>query len=47
MRHIAQLLTKDLWCTVNKVSKIWFAELLSDWTKRLFGSQVLAKRLKN
>ena len=45
LRHIAQLLTKNLWCTVNNVSTTWFAKLLSDWSKQLFGSQALAKML--
>ena len=40
--YIAQLLTKNLWCTVSDVSKA----RLSDWSKRLYGSQALAKRLK-
>ena len=45
LKYIAQLLIKNLWCTVSKVSTARFTELISDWSKWLFGSQV-AKRLK-
>ena len=43
LRCIAQLLTKNLWCTVRKVSTAWFGELISDWSEQPFGSQVLAR----
>ena len=46
LRHIAQLLTRNLWYTVGKVSTSRFAGLISDWSKLLFGSQALAKRLQ-
>ena len=46
LRHIAQLLTRNLPYSVSDVSTARFAELKSDWTKRLFGSQALSKRLK-
>ena len=36
LRYIAQLLTKNLWCTVSNVSTARLSELLSDWSKRLF-----------
>ena len=46
MRYIAQLLIKNLWYTVSNVSTSRFAELLSDWSKRLFESKSFAKRVK-
>ena len=38
---IAQLILKNLNCTENTLSGAWFCELLSDWSKTLFGSQDL------
>ena len=45
LRYIVQLPTTTLWCTGNNVSTVRFAELKFDWTKRLFGSHALTKRL--
>ena len=38
---IAQLILKNLYRTENALFLAWFCELLSDWSKTLFGSQDL------
>ena len=38
---IAQPILKNLNRTENTLSGAWFCELLSDWSKTLFGSQDL------
>ena len=38
---IAQLILKNLYRTENTLSRAWGCELLSDWSKTLFGSQDL------
>ena len=45
LRYIVQLLTKNLWGSVSNVSTARLSELWSYWSKRLFESQALAKRL--
>ena len=37
--HVEKL--KNLYCTEDTLSGAWFCELLSDWSKTLFGSQDL------
>ena len=37
----AQLISKNLYRTENMLSGVWFCELLSDWSKILFGSRDL------
>ena len=32
---------KNLVCTENQLSAVWFGELLTDWSKRLLGYQYL------
>ena len=39
--NIAQLILKNLYRQENTVSGAWLCELLSDWSKTLFGSQDL------
>ena len=43
---IAQLILKNLYRTENTLSGACFCELLSDWSKTLFGSQNLVSGLK-
>ena len=38
LEKIAQLSMKNFQCTENMLSAAWFGELLSDWSKRPFGS---------
>ena len=38
---IAQLILKNLYRTENMLSGAWFCKLLSDWSKKLLGSQDL------
>ena len=38
---MAHLILKNLYRTENTLSGAWFCELLSDWSKTLFGSQDL------
>ena len=40
---IAQLILKNLYCTDKTLSVTWFGELLSDWSKTLFGSQDIVR----
>ena len=39
--NIVQLILKNLYRTENTLSGAWFCQLLSDWSKTLFGSQDL------
>ena len=43
---IAQLILKNIYCTENWSSGARFCELLSDWSKMLFGSQDLVSGYK-
>ena len=49
LEHIAQLHMKNLECTENVLSAVWFRELLPIWSKRLLGSQdfVRGHKVKN
>ena len=46
---IAQLILKNLYRREYTLSEAWFCELLSDWSKTLFGSQDLVSghKVKN
>ena len=40
------IILKNLYCTENTLSGTWFCELLSDWSKTLFGSRDLVSGQK-
>ena len=46
VRKLAQLFLNNLYRTENTLSGAWFCELLSDWSKTLFGSQDLVSGRK-
>ena len=49
LENIAQLYMKNLECTENMLSAVWFHELLPSWSKGLLGSQDLVRghKVKN